>query len=641
MSAIARVAVVSNLPQLDKLFDYEIPQALVDVAKLGSRVLVPFGKSSKVFEGFIFEIDESSNFAGKLAQVQEVIGDKPSLDYSLVELVKELAARSAASVGEILKLAVPAHMPRAFKAHSFESGSLADSEKFSTSMDPSFIEALIAFDSRHTILSRPADVAIESSGAGLSVPHWVGTMCVIARENLRNGKSTILAVPDYRDQQVLHEALAFAGLGKHVANYSQDQAKSKIYEGYLRALDRAPRVIIGSRSVILAPAHNLGTIAIFDDGDASFTDQAAPYLNARDSALVRQSIQKCSLVFLSHSRSTDVQRLVETGYVLDSSQPFPRPKISVSEPGFRVDSHAFKAIKQGLESGSVLVQVASKGESTALFCTACDEKLSCSICAGPVWVDGKGVRKCRWCNALSSASKCSCGSSEFGKGRAGSSRTASELGKSFPGSIVVESTGENKILTVKPGSNLVIATAGSEPFVKGGYSTVIILDAKTTLSRQHLRATEEAIRVWSNAISKLSINGEAVLVGVAGVLAQKFCLWQQTEIASEELSSRRELMLPPALRLGSVSGSQALLVELAASLNSQGKIVALGPAPYTKTGELSEWRLIVKYNYSDTVEVARFLRGEAIRLSKGKSVVAASGRSMRALKIRMSDGDIV
>jgi primosomal protein N' (replication factor Y) len=128
---------------------------------------------------------------------------------------------------------------------------------------------------------------------------------------------------------------------------------------------------------------------------------------------------------------------------------------------------------------------------------------------------------------------------------------------------------------------------------------------------------------------------------VAGVLAQRFCLWQQTEIASEELSSRRELMLPPALRLGSVSGSQALLVELAASLNSQGKIIALGPAPYTKTGEFSEWRLIVKYNYSDTVEVARFLRGEAIRLSKGKSVVAASGRSMRALKIRMSDGDIV
>ena len=642
MSAIARVAVVSNLPQLDKLFDYEIPEALLDVAVTGSRVIVPFGKGSKTFEGFIFEIDKSSSFEGKLAQIQEVIGDKSALDKSLIDLVTEVATRSAASVGEILKLAVPSHMPRAFKAHSLEAVSAAATHQdIAASMEPSFTEALIAVNSRHAVLVKPANLIVESAGSSISVPHWVQIMCDLAGENIRNGKSSILAVPDYRDQQVLLQALVFYGLGDVVANYSQDQVKSKIYEGYLRALDRAARVVVGSRSVMLAPAYNLGTIAVFDDGDSSFTDQAAPYLNARDTALIRQSIQECSLVFLSHSRSTDVQRLVESGYIKEWTIPFPRPKISVSDPGFRIDSHAFKAIKQGLESGSVLVQVASKGESTGLFCSACDEKLSCSNCSGPIWVDGKGVRKCRWCNAISSVTKCSCGSSDFGKGRAGSSRTASELGKSFPGSVVVESTGENKILTVKPGRNLVISTAGSEPFVEGGYSAVVILDAQTLLAKQNLRATEEAIRVWSNAISKLALNGEAVLVGVSGDLAQKFCLWQQTELASKELASRRELMLPPALRLGSVSGSQALLVELAASLNAHGKVKVLGPAPYTKTGEVSEWRLIVKYNYSDSVEVAKFLRGEAIRLSKGKSVVATSGRSMRALKIRMSDGDVI
>ena len=641
MSAIARVAVVSNLPQLDKLFDYEIPAALIDVAVPGSRVFVPFGKSSKLLEGFIFEVDKSSSFGGKLAQIQEVIGDKPALDQGLIDLVSEVATRAAASVGEILRLAVPSHMPRAFKAHSLGSVAAVEPQEFHVSIDSDFVEAVVTQDSRHAVLARPSTITIESAGSSISVPYWVATMCLLANKNIGNGQSSILAVPDYRDQQVLLRALVFCGFEDLVANYSQDQVKSKIYEGYLRALDQAPRVIIGSRSVMFAPAYKLATIAVFDDGDSSFTDQASPYLNARDTALVRQSIQKCSLVFLSHSRSTDVQRLVETGYVVDSTQAFPKPKISVSEPGFRIDSHAFKAIKHGLESGSVLVQVASKGESTGLFCSVCDERLTCSICSGPIWVDGKAVRKCRWCNSISSAAKCTCGSSDFGKGRAGSSRTASELGRSFAGSIVVESTGENKILSVKPGNNLVIATAGSEPFVEGGFSSVIILDAQAALSKQNLRANEEAIRVWSNAISKVAINGEAVLVGVSGDLAQKFCLWQQTEIASKELASRRELMLPPALRLGSISGTQALLVELAASLNSLGKVKVLGPAPYTKTGEVSEWRLIVKYNYSDSVEVAKFLRGEAIRLSKGKSVVAASGRSMRALKIRMSDGEVV
>ena len=149
------------------------------------------------------------------------------------------------------------------------------------------------------------------------------------------------------------------------------------------------------------------------------------------------------------------------------------------------------------------------------------------------------------------------------------------------------------------------------------------------------------MRLWSNAISKLATDGEAVLVGVSGPLSQKFCLWQQVEIAASELASRRELSLPPALRLGSVAGSQAMLVELTQSLASFGKVKVLGPAPHVKGNDSSEWRLIVKYNYSDTVEVAKHLRGEAIRLSRGKSVLAASGRAVRALKVRMSDGDVV
>jgi hypothetical protein len=100
-------------------------------------------------------------------------------------------------------------------------------------------------------------------------------------------------------------------------------------------------------------------------------------------------------------------------------------------------------------------------------------------------------------------------------------------------------------------------------------------------------------------------------------------------------------MLPPALRLGSVSGGQAILAELSQALHSFGKVTALGPTPHLRSGDSSEWRLIVKYNYSDTLEVAKFLRGEAIRLSRGKAIVASSGRPMRALKIRMTDGDVI
>jgi hypothetical protein len=84
-----------------------------------------------------------------------------------------------------------------------------------------------------------------------------------------------------------------------------------------------------------------------------------------------------------------------------------------------------------------------------------------------------------------------------------------------------------------------------------------------------------------------------------------------------------------------------MLVELATSLSASALVTVLGPAPQTKGSDTSEWRLIIKYNYSDTLEVAKFLKGETIRLSRGKAAVTASGRSVRALKIRMSDGDVI
>jgi len=642
MPAVARVAIVSNLPQLDKLFDYSIPEQLTKEIRIGSRVRISFGKGSKLYEGIVFEISESSSFTGALANIEEVFGPNPALSAELVELVKELASRSASSIGEILKFVVPTHMPRAFKAHSFDDASSSPVlGEMDCTIGAEYIDSLMSPESKHAVLSRPGDFEISVGGDTARFPYWVILFCLIAQHNIARDRSAILAVPDFRDLEVLERALTFCGFSEKLAIFSQAQTKSNSYDSYLRALHERPCVVIGPRSVVLAPAHNLGTLAIFDEADPSFTDQSAPYLNARECILVRQRIQGFSLVFASHSRSTDVQRLVETGFLFESTLDFARPKISTSDPGFRVDSHAFAAIRKGLDKGSVLVQVASKGESTALFCSSCEKRQTCNTCAGPVFLESSGMIRCRWCNAMSNEATCECGSTTLNKGRAGSSRTAAELGRAFPNSRVVESTGDNRIHRVSGTYNLVISTPGAEPFVDGGFRSVIILDAQTLLSRQSLRATEEAIRLWSNAVSKLAVDGEAVLVGVSGDLAQKFCFWQLKEIAALELASRRELNLPPALKLGSIAGSLTLLTQLSEDLASYEKIKLIGPAPSAKPGAREEWRLMFKYSYSDTVEVAKRIRGESIRLSRGKTVLAASGRASRALKIRMSDGDVI
>jgi primosomal protein N' (replication factor Y) len=641
MPKIAKLAIQSNLPQLDRLFDYLVPDSLMNQVEIGSRVKVMFGRSKKALDAYIVEFPKESEFSGRLNEILEVVGTAKTLKPNVFQLCQQLADRSASTLGDVIKLAIPPHMPQAFASFLQTLPEIEDSEPTRLAADNEEIKAIVAEGEKSFVLAEPRQVEL-GMGTGFSeVPSWVKMFVSIAAANLALGKSTLILVPDYREQEVVMGALKLADLALNVANYSQEQVKSKQYLGFLRALEQKPRIVVGSRAAAFAPAHNLGSILFFDEADRSYGDQASPYLNSRDVALVRQSIDKCSLVFTSHSISSDIKRLLDSGFLTDRSMPFPAPRISNSEPGLRVDSHAYSAIKAGLEIGPVLVQVASLGDSTAMYCKMCDEPARCAECQGPLWIDSSGSKKCRWCNSFQIDHRCPCGGSDLTLGRAGATRTAAELGRAFPSARVIESTGQARTTSINRGRTLVVATAGAEPYVEGGYSAVVLLDAKVALSRQNLRAQEEAVRTWSNAVAKAGPKAPCVLVGVAGELSQLFSLWNHQKIAENEYKSRQELGLPPSLRLGSITADISLLTQLSDILASDNSIVRIGPAPVETVSGGQLWRLIFKYPYSKGLELAKLLKVEVARVSAGKLRTSSSGRSARAITVKMNDSEVV
>jgi primosomal protein N' (replication factor Y) (superfamily II helicase) len=642
MSKIAKLAIQSGLPQLDRTFDYLIPDALLESVQVGSRVKVRFGKSPKLLDGYVVEISAKTEFEGKLSEIQSVIGQSPVLQPEIFTLCSELAVRSASAMGELLKLAIPAHMPRAFASHkpSEEAGQFEMTDLHS-SFDAAYIAELSGPEVRSFALAEPKELASGFQDAKVAMPAWMSLFAHIAVTNLAQGKSTIVLVPDYREQEVAISSLASLGLDSYLANYSQELPKSKQYSAFLKALEQKPRIVVGSRSAAFAPAHNLGSILMYDEADRSYADQASPYLHTRDVVLVRQAIQHCALLFSSHSISTEMQRLLDTRYLRDRSLSFAAPRISISEPGMRVDSHAFSAIKKGLAEGAVLVQVSSLGDSTSLYCKQCDESATCKICSGPLWIEASGAKKCRWCNGFAIDYVCGCGSSDFVPGRAGSTRTAAELGRAFPSARVIESTGTNRLVSIPQGKTLVVATAGAEPYVSGGYYAVVLLDARVLLAKQNLRAAEEAVRVWSNAVAKARASASCVLVGVSGELAKLYSLWNHSKIAAGELSSRYELSLPPAIRMGSVTANLDMVTEISNTLAAHPNVIRLGPAPIsTKEGD-QLWRLMFKYPYSDGVAIAKLLKLEAAKVAAGKTRVSSTGRGARAIIVKMNDAEVV
>jgi primosomal protein N' len=62
MPKIAKLAIQSNLPQLDRLFDYLVPDSLAQQSEIGSRVRVMFGRSKKPLDAFIVEFPKNQSF---------------------------------------------------------------------------------------------------------------------------------------------------------------------------------------------------------------------------------------------------------------------------------------------------------------------------------------------------------------------------------------------------------------------------------------------------------------------------------------------------------------------------------------------------------------------------------------------------
>ena len=610
----ARVAIESPLPQLDRLFDYEIPGAIELSA--GSRVVVPFGNSAKT--GFVIELAETTDWVGKVAQITEVVSPLRVLTPDTYALVRAVADRQASSFGDVIGSAVPVRAVRSEKAW------LAGERIAITTPVPEFNAPEVA--------KLAARIVEPRNGI------WLDELLTLATKQLSAGKSAIISVPDFRDVERVVSRASELGLSDWVLDYSVE-GRTQSYEAFLAALDHEnPRVVIGSRNALYAPV-DAGGIFIWDDGDQSHQDQQSPYASSREIALIRQRITGCQLAFLSHSRSVEVQRLVEIGYLTESSSDFAKPNLSISDGDFRVDSAAWLAIREGLKTGPVLVQVSSVGVAKSLYCKQCSTRAKCNNCNGPLWINNRGEIKCRWCNAFALAALClNCSHTEFRYGKPGATRTVAEFGRSFPGAKVTEITADQQKVSISDKPQIVVATPGIEPVAKSGYAAVVILDAQDALARDTLKATEDAVRFWANAVSLLAAQGRAVIVGVVGELASKLGLWQIRELVSDEYAERVGLSFPPAVRVLSATGSVDNVRALRSELESVNSLQILGESP----ADNGEVRLLARFSYGAGSEVTGVVKAAQLKLASGqKRYNAKSGRPQRPVTIKLDDPQVL
>ena len=102
---LARVAVDIPLPHLDRLFDYAIDELVADQALPGTRVRVRFAGRQR--DGYIIELTETTEVAGRLATLSKVVSSEPVLSPAQIRLIRQVADHYAGSFADVVRLAVP------------------------------------------------------------------------------------------------------------------------------------------------------------------------------------------------------------------------------------------------------------------------------------------------------------------------------------------------------------------------------------------------------------------------------------------------------------------------------------------------------------------------------------------------------
>lgn len=623
----ARVAVDIPLPHLDRLFDYAINEALADQALPGVRVRVRF--AGRLRDGYIVELAETTEVSGKLASLSKVVSSEPVLSLAQMRLLRAVADHYAGSFVDVVRLAVPPRHATTEKAeqrpwpapveHTLPGGGLLDHPA-----GAGFLASLEAgAQTRAHWQVTPRHV---SDAAGLD--DWTRGMVQASVATLRSGRGVIIVVPDARDLVRMRDALgAVIGLGA-IAELHSELGTAARYRNYLAISRGQARVVVGTRAAVYAPVANLGLIGVWDDGDDLHCDPHAPYPHTRDVAALRVSAEQSGLLLAGHGRTAEVQAWLDRGWlglVSLASQQLRYHSPSVRAVGdsdlalerdprarsSRLPALAFETIRTGLTSGPVLVQVPRAGYLPALACQECRTAVHCPACGGPVRLrrtaHGRQL-ECTWCARMVTDWRCPvCHTSELRAPVIGSGRTVEELGRAFPGVRVLESAGERVLDEVGAQPALVVATPGAEPLAEYGYSAAVLLDAHLLLERPDLRAGEEALRRWMNAVALVrpgSQEGSVCIVGPSHARpVQGLVRLDAGGHAERELADRVAAGYPPAVRFLTADGPVNAINELLELMDPTPGTEVLGPVelatPLAVGQEEPLWRVSLRCPLSE------------------------------------------
>jgi primosomal protein N' (replication factor Y) len=162
---IARVIIDLPVREINRVFDYFIPDYLAESVEIGSVVLVPFGKTKQV--GYVVDRVTTSDVPN-LVGIEAVVQEKPAFNHAMVELCGWIARYYLSTINDALKLALPpGHGSKVIQSLKITEASV---EKL-PARQAEIYEALVRLGG-----NAPAD-AVKSACGGANISQAITKLC--------------------------------------------------------------------------------------------------------------------------------------------------------------------------------------------------------------------------------------------------------------------------------------------------------------------------------------------------------------------------------------------------------------------------------------------------------------------------------
>ena len=427
-------------------------------------------------------------------------------------------------------------------------------------------------------------------------------------------------------------------------------------------------IVVGTRSAVFAPLHNLGLIIMDEEQEHTYKSENSPRYHARDVAKFRCARHQALLLLTSATPSIESYEAALAGtYSLhtlkgrygDAALPQVEVVDMCAEDGVSLFSETLKReLAACLDNGrQAILLLNRRGYHTFLSCRSCGKIITCPSCSiSLTYHRANGKLMCHSCgHSQAPAVRCpDCGSDKIRYSGLGTQRVEEELAALFPhirilrmdtDSTMSRYAYEEKFRAFGRGEYDVMI--GTQMVAKGldfpNVALVGVLSADQALYAEDYRSFETAFSLLTQVIGRAGrrdFSGKAVIqTNVPEHYVIQLAAQQDYPAFFEvELAARKLMKYPPfadigmfgfvgtsetAVQAAAMRFLQLLKDELASPTYSGLPLIALNPTPASVSRVAGKYRykLVVKLtNTARTRELIAHLLCRFSALPEGRSV---------------------